>query len=63
METPCTNICQIDRATGMCRGCARTIAEITAWSSMTREERCRIMSELEARKAEVAQSIPAETRR
>lgn len=63
METPCTNICQIDRATGMCRGCARTIAEIAAWSSMTSEERRRIMSELETRKAQVALSIPVEARR
>jgi predicted Fe-S protein YdhL (DUF1289 family) len=51
METPCVEICEIDRASGLCRGCARTIAEIAAWTSMSSAERRRIMSELADRKA------------
>jgi predicted Fe-S protein YdhL (DUF1289 family) len=50
METPCVDICQIDRQTRLCRGCARSIEEITMWASLTDEERRRIMSELDARK-------------
>jgi predicted Fe-S protein YdhL (DUF1289 family) len=51
METPCVDVCEIDRATGLCRGCARTIAEIAGWASMSSSERRRIMSELACRKA------------
>ena len=54
METPCVDICEIDRVTGLCAGCGRTIAEIAAWASMTGAERRRIMSELPARKAALA---------
>jgi len=51
METPCVDICQIDGATGLCRGCGRTVAEIANWASMSSAERRRIMSELADRKA------------
>jgi predicted Fe-S protein YdhL (DUF1289 family) len=51
VETPCVDICEIDRASGLCRGCGRTIAEISGWASMSGDERRRIMSELAARKA------------
>ncbi len=49
METPCIDICSIDPATGICRGCNRTVAEIAQWSAMTSAERKRIMAELAAR--------------
>jgi hypothetical protein len=51
METPCVDICEIDNASGLCRGCGRTIAEIASWASMSSAERRRIMSELADRKA------------
>lgn len=51
METPCAEICEIDRTTGLCRGCGRTLAEISTWASLTTAERRRIMGELAARKA------------
>ena len=54
METPCVDICEIDRASGLCRGCGRTIAEISGWVSMSAEDRRRIMGELAARKAALA---------
>ena len=31
VESPCTNVCRMNDATGYCRGCFRTLAEITAW--------------------------------
>jgi len=51
MDTPCVETCEIDGASGLCRGCGRTIEEISAWASMTSAQRLRIMSELAARKA------------
>jgi predicted Fe-S protein YdhL (DUF1289 family) len=51
METSCVNICDIDRETGLCMGCGRTIDEIARWATMTSRERRRIMTVLTARKA------------
>ncbi len=50
METPCVDTCQIDPDTALCRGCGRTIAEISHWSPMTSAERHRIMGQLATRK-------------
>jgi hypothetical protein len=51
METPCINICTLDRASGLCLGCGRTVEEIARWSTMGEAERKRIMTELASRKA------------
>ena len=51
METPCINICMLDRASGLCVGCGRTVEEIARWSTMGEAERKRIMTELASRKA------------
>jgi hypothetical protein len=32
--SPCTGVCRMDAATGWCLGCARTIDEIAAWSTL-----------------------------
>ena len=50
IESPCINICQIDRASRLCVGCARTIDEIAAWGGMTPEARRRVMADLPARR-------------
>lgn len=34
IASPCTNICQMDPASGLCRGCLRTLDEITRWSRL-----------------------------
>jgi predicted Fe-S protein YdhL (DUF1289 family) len=54
METPCVKICVIDAGTGQCTGCARTRAEIAAWSGLTAAERRRIMAELDTRRRPAA---------
>jgi predicted Fe-S protein YdhL (DUF1289 family) len=51
IESPCVKICEIDRPSGLCRGCGRTVPEIAAWSSLSGGDRCRIMAELPARMA------------
>jgi hypothetical protein len=50
MDTPCIKVCAFDPATGLCAGCARTLAEIAEWSAYTPAERRRIMAELPARR-------------
>ena len=49
LETPCIDICTIDEATGLCKGCYRTIDEIAGWASMTAEQRRAIMAILPQR--------------
>lgn len=34
MLSPCNKVCTIDEASGWCRGCGRTLAEIAAWASL-----------------------------
>lgn len=48
--TPCVGICLIDPITGFCRGCDRTIDEISNWSRYSDEEAKSILSEIEKRK-------------
>lgn len=54
MESPCIKVCVINRDTGLCEGCARSIPEITAWTSMTDRDRRRVMDELPRRKPNAA---------
>jgi predicted Fe-S protein YdhL (DUF1289 family) len=50
VPSPCTNVCRIDAHTGWCEGCARTLAEIAAWSSMTDADKAAVWDELAARR-------------
>ena len=34
LPSPCTSICRIDAARGLCEGCLRTLDEIAGWSRM-----------------------------
>ena len=48
-SSPCTKVCILDDATGLCRGCGRTRGEIAAWGMMSEAERQSVMAGLEAR--------------
>ena len=37
LASPCVNICTMDEASGWCRGCGRTVAEVAHWVSMSAE--------------------------
>lgn len=52
MLSPCTRVCTIDQATGLCAGCGRTMEEVARWSQMTDDERQRIMSSLDDRRGQ-----------
>jgi predicted Fe-S protein YdhL (DUF1289 family) len=41
-STPCIGVCQYDNE-DICRGCFRTLDEISNWALMTEEERKEIM--------------------
>jgi hypothetical protein len=54
IESPCIKVCTIDKPTGLCAGCGRSLAEIAAWSRMTADERRRVMAALPARRARLS---------
>lgn len=56
IESPCVKICTLDARSGLCLGCGRTIEEIARWSTMSTAERARVVGELPARLAGVAQA-------
>lgn len=49
-QSPCTNVCVIDPASRLCKGCLRSIDEITAWGRLTDEQRRAIMQTLPDRR-------------
>jgi predicted Fe-S protein YdhL (DUF1289 family) len=49
--SPCTGVCTLDPASGYCRGCFRTIAEIAGWLSFTADEKRRVLAALPGRRA------------
>jgi uncharacterized protein len=46
---PCTAICQIDKRSGLCIGCARTLDEIALWESASDDEQRDIIAKLPTR--------------
>jgi predicted Fe-S protein YdhL (DUF1289 family) len=50
IESPCVKLCDIDRETGLCCGCGRSLAEIAHWGALSNIERRGIMAALPARK-------------
>jgi hypothetical protein len=51
--SPCVSICTLD-AQGVCRGCFRTLAEISGWLRMSAEERFAVLRNTELRRASAA---------
>ncbi|MCR9086827.1 MAG: DUF1289 domain-containing protein [Rhodobacteraceae bacterium] len=51
VASPCVQICVIHPETRLCTGCARSMDEIAAWSSMSAETRQAVMAELPTRSA------------
>ena len=39
VTSPCINVCRIERRSGLCEGCRRTVDEITRWPLASDTER------------------------
>jgi uncharacterized protein len=52
--SPCTGTCTLDPLTRLCRGCARTIEEITAWPTVSAAEKHAILAAIGARRQSVS---------
>jgi predicted Fe-S protein YdhL (DUF1289 family) len=51
IETPCTRVCVVHPALGLCVGCGRSLDEIAQWIDFDSAERARIMAQLPSRLA------------
>ncbi|HEU4620686.1 MAG TPA: DUF1289 domain-containing protein [Burkholderiaceae bacterium] len=49
VPSPCMSVCQIDPASGWCRGCFRTLDEIADWSVLDADEKRAIWAQLPLR--------------
>lgn len=50
LPSPCINLCQMDPASGLCRGCFRTLDEITAWARSDDARQAEILSAVATRR-------------
>jgi len=50
VPSPCTRVCVIDPLSKLCRGCLRTIDEITDWGSKSPAEKRAVLAVLEERR-------------
>ena len=50
IASPCINWCEINPSNGFCRGCFRTLEEISIWSSANEVEKISICHQLPERK-------------
>lgn len=53
VPSPCINVCQMDPATGLCRGCMRTIDEIVAWGRADDDYKRAVWVDIRRREAEI----------
>ena len=50
VPSPCVQVCQMDPASGFCRGCGRTLQEIADWLEMSAGERLATLERAAARR-------------
>jgi hypothetical protein len=50
VPSPCTRVCVIDPVSKLCRGCLRTIDEITDWGGKSPAEKRCVLAALEERR-------------
>ena len=48
VESPCLNICTLDRSSRTCTACLRTQEEIGGWSRMSDAEKRRVLDRIAA---------------
>jgi len=51
VASPCISVCRIDPVTGLCVGCARTLEEIAAWSTLDDAARRNVWNSIATRRA------------
>ena len=55
-SSPCVNVCEMDAASGWCRGCARRLDEIAGWGGAPEARQRHIRAQLPERRAVLRRS-------
>jgi predicted Fe-S protein YdhL (DUF1289 family) len=50
IESPCINVCKLDKATSLCTGCLRSLDEIRAWREASDEQKLAIVDAAQQRR-------------
>ena len=60
MQSPCIKVCVMDDKNRYCRGCFRTLDEISWWGTMEEDEQAAVLAQLPSRReaSEIAE-VPA----
>ena len=53
VASPCVDVCEMDAASGWCRGCARRLDEIAGWGGAPEGRQRQILEQLPARRVEL----------
>lgn len=53
VPSPCINLCEMDPASGFCRGCMRTIDEIVAWGQASEQAKRAIWEQIRVRENDI----------
>ena len=63
-SSPCINLCRMDDATGLCRGCLRSLDEIATWASLDDDSQEGILAAVARRResAGITATCPGEAR-
>jgi predicted Fe-S protein YdhL (DUF1289 family) len=59
VASPCTSVCTIDFATGLCAGCYRTLDEIAGWIDLSNHQKGAVLAALATRRAQFGAAIAA----
>jgi predicted Fe-S protein YdhL (DUF1289 family) len=51
VPSPCVRICVVDEARDICRGCYRTLDEISRWAGLSRSQKLALLEDLARRRA------------
>lgn len=57
VKSPCIDVCEFDRRTGYCLGCARTLEEARQWEKLTDHRRHSILNDRSRREAKLGKRV------
>jgi predicted Fe-S protein YdhL (DUF1289 family) len=55
-QSPCIDVCKMDKTSGFCKGCLRTKQEIKDWKELTKSERRGILVTIALRKTQFSEA-------
>ncbi len=58
LPSPCISVCTMELASGLCRGCLRTLDEIAVWSTLDDAGKRAIWARIESRAQEQERARP-----